>query len=86
MATINILKSLIQKESLIWFLNTNKKFSINEFNNSWILETDEELSQKQIKDIKNEIIYIQNSFYIENKVSEIRKILYKKAFSPINYD
>ena len=86
MSIINIQKSLISKKSIIYFISKHDNFDIKEIEDSWILTTQKNLTENEIHDVKRVIIRIENTLYIENKISPIREILYKKAFSPINHD
>lgn len=86
MAKINIPKSLISKNSIIYFLSENKNFTIKELDDFWIILTQNNLSETEKQVIQNKIIKIENTLYIEHQVSSIREILYNKAFSPISHD
>ncbi|MDC7236779.1 MAG: hypothetical protein PQJ45_03270 [Sphaerochaetaceae bacterium] len=86
MSKINFPKSLISKNSIIYFLSENENFTIKELDDSWLISTQNDISEAEKLVIQQRIIKIENTLYIENQVSSIREILYKKAFSPIRHD
>jgi len=84
MKKIVLSKSLLSRNAIVNYLAKSPIFTVEELESEWILIFSIDFSVEEENTIKKKIFEEEQRLFLESQFVDIRNILYKKAFSPIN--